>query len=329
MNDVTHHQMFTVPLRPLLGTRFQPTGFPNLGAATYELPDGTKTRMLLLESAQSMANHLENTIWDAQQEDLVREFAGMPYVRVRIGKDGEVTTSSIVEAHRLNSPYILDADDGAFSNTLKSQLLPAKSESLDAIKVSRVAQVLFRYDPSSVLHGVFLPSIDGRIRLKRLLSSFIEAKDVHYVESGGVKNDRLDPKGNTALGYGNVPFSRTEFAAKEIMAYFDLDCVQLRAYGLPQAASELLVSMALYKIRRFLEEGLRLRTACQLDLAQGFPEGLPSLGELASRVKDSVTRCQDAGLFASPVVTNLQWTKGQAARRSKAPAAQGTEEEND
>jgi hypothetical protein len=42
-----------------------------------------------------------------------------------------------------------------------------------------------------------------------------------------------------------------------------------------------------------------------------------------------VTRCQDAGLFASPVVTNLQWTKGQAARRSKAPAAQGTEEEND
>ena len=29
-------------LRPIQGTRFQPTGFPDLGAATYDAPDGKK-----------------------------------------------------------------------------------------------------------------------------------------------------------------------------------------------------------------------------------------------------------------------------------------------
>ena len=42
-------------LRPLQGSRFQPTGFPNLGHAAYESPDGTG-QTVLVESAQSMAN---------------------------------------------------------------------------------------------------------------------------------------------------------------------------------------------------------------------------------------------------------------------------------
>jgi len=41
-------------LGPVQTDRFQPTGFPDLGAATYTLADGTE--MLLVESAQSMAN---------------------------------------------------------------------------------------------------------------------------------------------------------------------------------------------------------------------------------------------------------------------------------
>jgi CRISPR-associated protein Csb1 len=49
-------------LKPLQGTRFQPTGFPNLGPATYDGPDGS--RMLLVESAQSMANRMESVCWD-------------------------------------------------------------------------------------------------------------------------------------------------------------------------------------------------------------------------------------------------------------------------
>src|SRR6266852_4547597 len=55
--------LFDIPLAPVQGDRFQPTGFPDLGAATYERPDGTP--MLLVESAQSMANRLEAVCWDA------------------------------------------------------------------------------------------------------------------------------------------------------------------------------------------------------------------------------------------------------------------------
>ena len=56
-------------LQPLQGTRFQPTGFPDLGAATYDGPDGKK--MLLVESAQSMANRLEAVCWDSVADDWV------------------------------------------------------------------------------------------------------------------------------------------------------------------------------------------------------------------------------------------------------------------
>jgi len=57
-------------LNPLAGTRFQPTGFPDIGAAQYKAqvqqPDGNlkSVDMLLVESAQSMANRLEATCWD-------------------------------------------------------------------------------------------------------------------------------------------------------------------------------------------------------------------------------------------------------------------------
>ena len=35
-------------LKPLQGTRFQPTGFPEIGAAQYDGPDGTS--MLLVDT---------------------------------------------------------------------------------------------------------------------------------------------------------------------------------------------------------------------------------------------------------------------------------------
>jgi hypothetical protein len=52
------HSLASVPrllleahLAPVQGDRFQPAGFPDLGPATYTLPDGTD--MLLVESTQS------------------------------------------------------------------------------------------------------------------------------------------------------------------------------------------------------------------------------------------------------------------------------------
>lgn len=55
-------------------------------------------------------------------------------------------------------------------------------------------------------------------------------------ESGGVKIDHVNPKGEKTKGFGNLPYHRTQFAAKEITAYINMDLSLLRGYGLPQEA---------------------------------------------------------------------------------------------
>lgn len=98
--------LLEVDLQPAQGTRFQPTGFPDLGAATYRLADGTE--MLLVESAQSVANRLEAACWDEAEDRLIAPLQGLPYVEVV--RDGKVITNSLLEAHRLNSAYIEKSD---------------------------------------------------------------------------------------------------------------------------------------------------------------------------------------------------------------------------
>src|SRR4051794_26749783 len=91
-------------LEVVQGSRFQPTGFPDVGAAVYRLPKSDKEQ-LLVESAQSVANRLEAAVWDEAENDLVAPLKGLSYVRIK-GGDGEILTTSIQEAHRLNSAYI-------------------------------------------------------------------------------------------------------------------------------------------------------------------------------------------------------------------------------
>src|SRR2546422_7657789 len=95
-------------LKPIQGERFQPTGFADLGPARYQLPDGTE--MLLVESAQSVANRLEAVCWDEATGQLSRELDGIPMILVK-RSDGTPLTNSVLEAHRLNSPYILEGTD--------------------------------------------------------------------------------------------------------------------------------------------------------------------------------------------------------------------------
>ena len=83
-------------LEPLAGSLFQPTGFPDLGAAEFG------TGQLLVESAQSMANWLEGTTWDVARNDQVAELSALPYVRV-VSPEGAFLSSSRLEAHRLAS----------------------------------------------------------------------------------------------------------------------------------------------------------------------------------------------------------------------------------
>jgi CRISPR-associated protein Csb1 len=295
-------------LKPLQGTRFQPTGFPNLGAATYRTPDGAD--MLLVESAQSMANHLEAVCWDEVNDDWVEPLRGLPLVKV-VRNDGTPLTNSVIEAHRLNSPYILEGADKSVFDLLQKALADQAEGRVD---IRKLARTLFRYDANAVLHGVFLAKRElagGRLRLARALSGFIEAEKVTIASSGGVKNDSVNPSGDTSKGFGNVPFARDEYVAERIVACFNLDLVQIRAFGLGAEAERLMITLALFKMRKFLDGELRLRTACDLDLVSmsARPAGfaVPELAAIERDLPDLIKAVAAKGLFANPAVTTVKW----------------------
>ena len=302
-----------VPLRPVQGTRFQPTGFPNLGAAVYDDPDGDG-RVVLVESAQSMANRLETVCWDEVADDWVAPLKGLPVVKV-VDKAGEPLTNSLLEAHRLNSPYILEGKDTTVLSMLKERLASMEEGRVD---LRELARVLLEFDVNALLHGVFLAKKDlagGRLRLPRAVSAFIEAGDAKVAASGGVKNDSVNPSGETSKGFGNVPFARDEYTSPAIAAFFNLDLRQIRAFGLGREVGDLLIALALFKIRRFLAEGLRLRTACDLEPA-GEPMvtrpdtfTLPPLADLETALPDLIDAVGAKGLFGADRVLTVTYEK--------------------
>jgi len=123
-----------------------------------------------------------------------------------------------------------------------------------------------------------------------------------------VKNDAVDPSGDTAKGFGNVPFHREEFTGS-ITVFFNLDLALIRGFGLGDDVEKLLISLAFFKIQKFLRDGLRLRTACDLELSDTLtvqrPEGfsVPSLPELEQELP-ALIKAASAG-FATPPVTDL------------------------
>ena len=295
-------------LVPMQGERFQPTGFADLGAAVYTLPSGK--RMLLVESAQSMANRLEQTIITPDGE-VIPELTGLSYVTASLSGENiteGLCVSTLTEPHRLASPFIIS--DKAFQEKFRQE---AAYSAKSRLNWKKIYAALFKYDVNSLLHGVFLSTIDGgRIKSPSLISAFIEAENVREAVSGGVKNS-FDPTGTLRHAdcdknvYSNVPYQRTEYTAERITAYFNLDVGGIRSTGLPVEAQELLTSMALYKVRRLLNNNLRLRTACDLrltgDIRLSGLDSLPSEADLRVCVQRAILDCNS--LFADPPVTRL------------------------
>src|SRR5690606_36715637 len=153
---------------------------------------------------------LEAVCWEVAAQDLAEPLRGLPYSRARLVKaDEEVGfNTTLHEAHRLNSPDFMLASQGDLLERAKEesatqggkrqrQRSGAQDEDASAavlhFDLARLARTLFKYDPNSLLHGVFLEKLDGRARLQRTLSCFIEASEVAPATSGGVKNDRISP----------------------------------------------------------------------------------------------------------------------------------------
>lgn len=288
-------------LEPLAGSLFQPTGFPDLGPAEFG------DHELLVESAQSMANWLEATTWDAGRSDQVAELSVLPYVRV-VSPDGDFLSSSRLEAHRLASAYIMNGtiDSVTGEKWMEERLGLAKGRPLD---YRAVARSCFRLDPVSLVHGVFFArrAWPWQPKIARAVTSFIEASGIRPAVSGGVKRDIVinEAKGGaTAEGYGTVPHHRVEYTAEKITAYFTVDHAQFRSYGLSEPATALLEALADFEIGTLLDHGLRLRTRCDLVVREVRGER-PDATEAAQRVAKFAADCADE---LGPV-TAVEWSE--------------------
>lgn len=223
----------------------------------------------------------------------------------------------------MNSPYIEHTE--FFEKELKTAVAFDEKRPVERAKL---IAALARYDVGCLLHGVFLESIAGVLRISRAISGFIEAEGVSRVNTGGVKNDRVQASrdeegGRTAAeGFGNVPFHRTEFVAERVVAYFNIDLEQLRGYRLGSDMERLLLALSLYKVQKFLAMGLRLRTACDFaaeELRAKAPVGFaaPSLASLSEALPALVKAAEKH--FASPAATKATFVVGEKkGRKAKA-----------
>jgi CRISPR-associated protein Csb1 len=314
---MTTRYIYDVELAPLFGSTFQPTGFPDIGAATFtRYQDGREVDALLVESVQSMANRLEDTAWDSAQNQPVEAVSGLPYVRVVRAKTDQFLTSSRLEAHRLASPFVHTAtlNGKPMVDVIKEQL---DLQDDTPLNYPAMAAAVAQLDPFCLLHGVFFTQKQwlGQPRFTRTISGVIEAHDVQRAVSGGRKSDHVrhhlgqEGEGGTAEGYGSVPFSRIDWTAKRIVASFAVDIELLRSYGLPNTATEALETLALWEIRNLIDGGLRLRTACDLGLvspvtARSGPE-LPVAGELTDKLQDRIEN--SAGAFGDGQPITVEW----------------------
>lgn len=125
--------------------RFQPAGFPEVGHVIYKAPrpEGREESVCIVDSAASMANHLESICMrGAHDFDLVDDLAGVPYLRCVTGdvEEGklrlqkrEVVVTSLTEGHRIASTYFLEGEH------LRSDALnePQLSKLKDEVKRAR------------------------------------------------------------------------------------------------------------------------------------------------------------------------------------------------
>lgn len=327
-----NRHVYRATLTPLLGSTFQPTGFPDLGAGRLSRWDNTKNGFvdgLLVESIQSMANRLEATAWDDATHSQTDAVTGLPYIDV-VDAAGEWKTSSRLEAHRLTSAFVRDStlEGQSMVDVIRERLGLAKDTPLD---YRRIAAAVVAMDPLSLLHGVFFnqKAWIGQPRITRAISAVIEAHNVVPALSGGLKNDHVrrgsgdgdkDPEtGGATEGYGPVPFARMEWTAERIEATVIIDTALLASYGLPEPVTDMLTTLAHWEIRSLLSGGLRLRTNCDLDTVGDIQtlkgEPLPELEALTPRLRELIDKSQPHLGSGGPVA--VVWNGGKKTSKTK------------
>lgn len=301
--------VLTAQLEPVVGSAFQPTGFPDLGAAEFERPmrdDGVQSAVLV-ESVQSLANHFESIGWDSTEDRPTNTLSRLPYVEVR-DRENRFLTSSRLEPHRLAGAYIkkatLDDNGGKTAGDWMIERLGVqKGVPLDW---QAIYAAIFQLDPLCLIHGVFFSDPDwkdyGNPKVRRAITAVIEAHDTRPVVSGGVKRDDVNPtvgeKRTSKEGFGFVPFGRTEYTAAMIELGVSIDLEQIRGYGLGAEKTDLLAAIALWEAQTLLDSPIRLRTACDLEtraVTVRRPDGwtLPTTTSLAQEIDGAKVKFED------------------------------------
>lgn len=111
--------------------------------------------------------------------------------------------------------------------------------------------------------------------------------------------------GGTSEGYGSVPFHRVEYTAAEIRVMCSIDVELIRSYGLGDAAGDLLTDIAQWEVATLLTGGMRLRTACDLEVVGDVAGGLPDRDELAARIRELLPACRDVFGDGNPLT--VEW----------------------
>lgn len=330
--------VLTATFEPIGSDRFQPAGFPEIGHVIYKAPrkDGSTENVCIVDSAASMANHLEMVCQrGAHDFDLVDELSGMPYIRCVTGDlvngklpsdKREVVVTSLTEGHRIASSYFLDGhvldsngvrSGDAFKKALIKKfgiVLPGSSKAHPPPeKWWDVFKTIFEFDPNSLVHGVLFPQ--WQIKIPRALTAHLEAFGAARVDRSGVKFDRL---GQTTSG--QPIFAVDDATAEEIRATFVIDVSLIRSFGrekgettlgLSEKQKEFLVALALWKIRRLLASPFRFRSGCHLRCTSLKVE------EQDVEIEVNIAQAIKDAHFGDQAVTEVFWPREELYREGQ------------
>ena len=341
LKDKANRLVIQATLKPVAGkTRFQPAGFPEIGHVIYDAPGGRK--VCIVDSAASMANHLETVCVNPFDQTLVDDLAGLPYVQCVTGdKKDEVVVTSLSEGHRLASSYFLEgkrlAGEALLGKTFGEELrddadkfglrnLEKKTHPLPAQWWS-IFRTIFRYDPNSLVHGILFPALG--IKLPRVLTATLDAFDAARVGSAGVKFDKLG-KTNS----GQPIFAKDEETASDIRATLVVDLSLIRSFGrgedkgLNDKQKELLLGLALWKIGRLLGSSFRFRSECDLELDKLTIDGSDDdISSFNIAIGDLITAAYDKGKNGDAVqrITKVYWKADDLFKPASDKKASGDE----
>ncbi len=348
--------VLTATLEPIVGDRFQPAGFPEIGHVIYKAPrnDGSNENVCIVDSAASMANHLETVCQrGAHDLDLVDDLDAMPYIRCVTNttdgkeptKNREVVVTSLTEGHRIASSYfvagaVLNGDAKATKKNKegKDEPLTLERDLIDKFGVVlpgsskahpppdkwwNVFKTIFELDPNSLVHGVLFPQ--WQIKIPRALTAHLEAFGASRVDRSGVKFDRL---GKTTSG--QPIFAVDDATAESIRATFVIDVSLIRSFGrkkgdstlgLSDKQQEFLVALSLWKIEKLLALPFRFRSGCHLRRTafKSYEQDV----EIEVDIKAAIS----AAGFGEQRITDVFWPREELYREGQVEGSESTGEE--